>query len=107
MDLYKRDSSNRFFCFFKMFFLSLRPTFFPYTTLFRSHNTRRAASRRDCPSGSSITGRNGPAGDRRPEGRSEEHTSELQSHHDFVCRIILVKKNTEIIYQKNTAENGY
>src|SRR5574343_22924 len=28
----------------------------------------------------------------RPEGRSEEHTSELQSHHDLVCRLLLEKK---------------
>src|SRR5437667_7178556 len=27
-------------------------------------------------------------------GRSEEHTSELQSHHDLVCRLLLEKKNT-------------
>src|SRR5437773_6972983 len=27
-------------------------------------------------------------------GRSEEHTSELQSHHDLVCRLLLAKKNT-------------
>src|SRR5215468_12661863 len=28
--------------------------------------------------------------------RSEEHTSELQSHHDLVCRLLLEKKNTNI-----------
>src|SRR5437773_3915949 len=28
-----------------------------------------------------------------PAGRSEEHTSELQSHHDLVCRLLLEKKN--------------
>src|SRR5437773_3285834 len=31
------------------------------------------------------------------ELRSEEHTSELQSHHDLVCRLMLVKKNTNVI----------
>src|SRR5437773_9132507 len=31
------------------------------------------------------------------KGRSEEHTSELQSHHDLVCRLLLEKKNLEDI----------
>src|SRR5437773_5464767 len=30
----------------------------------------------------------------RPHTRSEEHTSELQSHHELVCRLLLEKKNT-------------
>src|SRR5437773_8892754 len=36
-----------------------------------------------------------PTGSRwyRPGSRSEEHTSELQSHHDLVCRLLLEKKN--------------
>src|SRR5437773_7472741 len=29
-----------------------------------------------------------------PNARSEEHTSELQSHHDLVCRLLLEKKNS-------------
>src|SRR5437667_7589238 len=37
---------------------------------------------------------NGP----RAEWRSEEHTSELQSHHDLVCRLLLEKKKTTTIY---------
>src|SRR5437773_7548957 len=40
--------------------------------------------------------RSSPAGSgRRSEFRSEEHTSELQSHHDLVCRLLLEKKNNE------------
>src|SRR5437773_2091834 len=31
-------------------------------------------------------------------GRSEEHTSELQSHHDLVCRLLLEKKNYKNLY---------
>src|SRR5437773_12354060 len=31
-------------------------------------------------------------------GRSEEHTSELQSHHDLVCRLLLEKKKTTKMY---------
>src|SRR5437773_6162920 len=66
-----------------------RSTLFPYTTLFRSQNPFVASS-------SSIEGSSQPhlghlsvTGDR---WRSEEHTSELQSHHDLVCRLLLEKK---------------
>src|SRR5688572_32191680 len=64
-----------------------RSTLFPYTTLFRSRLERRApelARRRVA-----IAGllRHGPA-----EHRSEEHTSELQSQSNLVCRLLLEKK---------------
>src|SRR5437588_6669294 len=59
-----------------------RSTLFPYTTLFRS----RACPAR-CPGGSAAT-----RARRRPGRRSEEHTSELQSHSDLVCRLLLEKK---------------
>src|SRR5437588_9844662 len=36
------------------------------------------------------------AGMRRPVKRSEEHTSELQSHSDLVCRLLLEKKNISL-----------
>src|SRR5438105_9722575 len=59
-----------------------RSTLFPYTTLFRS--LRRAA-----PGRSDGTGQR----DRRHGvARSEEHTSELQSRVDLVCRLLLEKK---------------
>src|SRR5438034_1523014 len=63
-----------------------RSTLFPYTTLFRSRRDRRPArcSRRRA-SPRSWSGA-------RPPGRSEEHTSELQSHSDLVCRLLLEKK---------------
>src|SRR5437773_3880523 len=62
-----------------------RSTLFPYTTLFRSPSRLRCRRfhhhlrwrRRDCC---------------RHGCRSEEHTSELQSHHDLVCRLLLEKK---------------
>src|SRR5882762_10399815 len=58
-----------------------RSTLFPYTTLFRSSSNRTAA---DCgPS---------PPADPAPRFRSEEHTSELQSHLNLVCRLLLEKK---------------
>src|SRR6266700_2864063 len=58
-----------------------RSTLFPYTTLFRSRAPRPRA-----------TGRRGSrrAGTRR--ARSEEHTSELQSRENLVCRLLLEKK---------------
>src|SRR5260221_7123381 len=60
-----------------------RSTLFPYTTLFRSlcPRTPYAASLRCCRSAA------GPVA-----YRSEEHTSELQSHSDLVCRLLLEKK---------------
>src|SRR2546430_13654388 len=79
-------------CFF--FFLMIRrpprSTLFPYTTLFRSHQEgevgrRRGAHRHRVPLGDR---------DARDDGghRSEEHTSELQSQSNLVCRLLLEKK---------------
>src|SRR5437867_10367701 len=70
------------------FFLMLRrpprSTLFPYTTLFRSHEatklTKKCISSWSC---SSCVLR---------VFRSEEHTSELQSPYDLVCRLLLEKK---------------
>src|SRR5436190_12300791 len=73
----------------------LRPppssTLFPYTTLFRSV-LLAATLRRDDAAGERIA--QGRAQVRRQAAiRSEEHTSELQSHSDLVCRLLLEKKN--------------
>src|SRR5438034_5516811 len=64
-----------------------RSTLFPYTTLFRSlwEGLRRAAA-----AGVVVD-----LGRAAPEQRSEEHTSELQSHSDLVCRLLLEKKKKE------------
>src|SRR5690349_23378060 len=61
-----------------------RSTLFPYTTLFRSRLLRVTPRK--------IVARTG--GDDAPERghRSEEHTSELQSRRDLVCRLLLEKK---------------
>src|SRR5690349_21873324 len=79
-----------------------RSTLFPYTTLFRSPGPRSAiapapAAGGDCTSSaqsfsamSSSPGCRGFAG---APTRSEEHTSELQSRRDLVCRLLLEKKN--------------
>src|SRR6266704_2808709 len=56
-----------------------RSTLFPYTTLFRSRPGRSEGEPRPRP---------GPPG----PPRSEEHTSELQSRFDLVCRLLLEKK---------------
>src|SRR5260221_5718690 len=64
-----------------------RSTLFPYTTLFRSYFPH--AVFRDTPgSPEGIPFYEVPASE-----RSEEHTSELQSHSDLVCRLLLEKKN--------------
>src|SRR5260370_23416608 len=69
-----------------------RSTLFPYTTLFRSYGRRAAAAplrRGAC----AQTGRRAPGPSLRARtSRSEEHTSELQSHLNLVCRLLLEKK---------------
>src|SRR6266496_2090613 len=73
------------FFFFLMIRRPPRSTLFPYTTLFRSARRRRAPPAR--PAGPTAPGRSG--------SRSEEHTSELQSRRELVCRLLLEKKNTD------------
>src|SRR5947207_16001492 len=83
---YLSFSSSLCFIFFFFFFLMIRrpprSTLFPYTTLFRS------------PSSGSIRWFGGwvPGSSKSASVRSEEHTSELQSHSDLVCRLLLEKK---------------
>src|SRR5438034_7418558 len=70
-----------------------RSTLFPYTTLFRSPRVpqRRSSARRArSPASSSPESARSRC---RTGARSEEHTSELQSHSDLVCRLLLEKKN--------------
>src|SRR2546427_7756653 len=88
-----------------------RSTLFPYTTLFRSVVVRRAAAillwtDAAPPRGLARAGPVPPPDERhvlrvqglreaglgRACGRSEEHTSELQSQSNLVCRLLLVKK---------------
>src|SRR6266496_5786490 len=71
-----------FLCFFFFFLMIRRPprsTLFPYTTLFRSSAARATCSGSSWRSCCSAR-------------RSEEHTSELQSRRDLVCRLLLEKK---------------
>src|SRR5688572_32684918 len=93
------------------FLLMIRPpprsTLFPYTTLFRSQADRRLHPRRghaggrqprtrpsqdDRPAGHHHHGRDQPLSPRALRERSEEHTSELQSQSNLVCRLLLEKK---------------
>src|SRR5260221_9974770 len=67
-----------------------RSTLFPYTTLFRSPQGEEPDLHRQR---LSEAGEQQQAQRSRLEGRSEEHTSELQSHSDLVCRLLLEKKN--------------
>src|SRR5256885_6710598 len=81
-----------------------RSTLFPYTTLFRSCDVScGAAHRATLPHGSppgalAVTARDVRSSAARfhPE-RSEEHTSELQSPCNLVCRLLLEKKKIEIL----------
>src|SRR5438046_7429652 len=88
---------SRFLCFF--FLMIRRPprsTLFPYTTLFRSQAPRRHRGRhrdaRPAP----------PPRARAHVWRSEEHTSELQSLTNLVCRLLLEKKKKK----KKTINNN-
>src|SRR2546429_4001787 len=68
-----------------------RSTLFPYTTLFRSEDRKRALDGDAVVNGGSAP--TPPPGRRhRSERRSEEHTSELQSRLHIVCRLLLEKK---------------
>src|SRR5260370_5484640 len=79
-----------------------RSTLFPYTTLFRSK----------CVSRNAATNAGGQTGACRLQDsrvavlvRSEEHTSELQSHLNLVCRLLLEKKNKNsnlVCYNRKT-----
>src|SRR2546427_10343929 len=94
------------FFFFLMIRRPPRSTLFPYTTLFRSHRRlrRQGAGRQPEDRGGAedhdrIAGSGAarePADRRDPQrlqrARSEEHTSELQSQSNLVCRLLLEKK---------------
>src|SRR2546428_6557264 len=80
-----------------------RSTLFPYTTLFRSHDFPQNVA-------AAFVGRQNAIGDQKSCGacvigdhakrsfaaRSEEHTSELQSRSDLVCRLLLEKKKNKV-----------
>src|SRR5688572_32139693 len=90
-------SLPRYFFFFLMIRRPPRSTLFPYTTLFRSGRPDgvpdggRGRRGRAHPALGQHGGRLSLRGG--PRARSEEHTSELQSQSNLVCRLLLEKKN--------------
>src|SRR5947207_6004724 len=80
-----------------------RSTLFPYTTLFRSPvEARHLAGVEPREGGPEVLalaedGQPAQAGLEPFQARSEEHTSELQSHSDLVCRLLLEKKKKTMI----------
>src|SRR5437588_3731701 len=93
-----------------------RSTLFPYTTLFRSHadlpraprfvgvrdgwpTCHRSVALRE-PQAGYLLGPQSTSLGWRHRGRSEEHTSELQSHSELVCRLLLEKKKTTKLAQR-------
>src|SRR2546421_1158127 len=89
-----------------------RSTLFPYTTLFRSHRSRTLAQPAAVLPSPSVPAQPArhrvepPWHPRAPDDRSEEHTSELQSRSDLVCRLLLEKKkrNTNLNVQCGSLE---
>src|SRR5260370_26000407 len=76
-----------------------RSTLFPYTTLFRSTSDIRAREFEQAVDAAlrKIKQPRVVAAETFPKSRSEEHTSELQSHLNLVCRLLLEKKKKSII----------
>src|SRR5690349_22039886 len=81
-----------------------RSTLFPYTTLFRSHHAVIDLGQAVLATLTSSVKKI------RQLGRSEEHTSELQSRRDLVCRLLLEKKKKKkknIQLEKTRTNNKY
>src|SRR5690349_23041283 len=91
-----------FFFFFLMIRRPPRSTLFPYTTLFRS--PRRWASARCGSTAAPATAPGSTSSCGPASRRSEEHTSELQSRRDLVCRLLLEKKKKKK-KKKNSHKN--
>src|SRR5438034_4747185 len=77
-----------------------RSTLFPYTTLFRSHLWTYSGLALETHDSAQYRVAEGQL-----QRRSEEHTSELQSHSDLVCRLLLEKKkNTRKLTHREQAQ---
>src|SRR2546430_5426380 len=85
-----------------------RSTLFPYTTLFRSSFFWRPPRHRLPGSGIPFLQRSATI-PRLPRRRSEEHTSELQSQSNLVCRLLLEKKKklTSIVLDINITQHSH
>src|SRR2546430_5555754 len=80
------------FFFFLMIRRPPRSTLFPYTTLFRSGRSPPACRARSRGSSNEVN---------HDRARSEEHTSELQSQSNIVCRLLLEKKKKPRLQASN------
>src|SRR2546430_4285759 len=87
------DIRRAYFFFFLMIRRPPRSTLFPYTTLFRSvrEDLRKEVRKHGVPEDATLALVV-------PE-RSEEHTSELQSQSNLVCRLLLEKKKNHLLYR--------
>src|SRR5207249_11503905 len=95
------SSSSAAFFLFLVIRRPPRSTLFPYTTLFRSLQHSRRSASTYCPPWQaqlSMGAGNRSGRLRTIRRRSEEHTSELQSRFDLVCRLLLEKKNNQDYY---------
>src|SRR5947207_12479839 len=104
------------------FYFTRRPPIsplFPYTTLFRSvfaretssalhdqHDSSVGAQSSGGPTNESENSSGGRSSALSGNGRSEEHTSELQSHSDLVCRLLLEKKTQRKYKQVSEGEHA-
>src|SRR6266480_6466997 len=92
---FARTITSLAFFFFLMIRRPPRSTLFPYTTLFRPGQRGRRHLLRPVP----LPARLGQAPDvSGAQTRSEEHTSELQSHVNLVCRLLLEKKKKKTFF---------
>src|SRR5260370_42616465 len=92
---YKSRTQYLYSFFFLMIRRPPRSTLFPYTTLFRSAQLQRQGLKRSNLSFVKRSNCHAMVSDGRCHvKRSEEHTSELQSHLNLVCRLLLEKKKS-------------
>src|SRR5260370_7723419 len=84
-----------------------RSTLFPYTTLFRSIETIPSKFLRQCRRQGAVAAHLGKLSEVEcafgQKNRSEQHTSELQSHLNLVCPLLLEKKTTQAHNQNTSA----
>src|SRR6202022_4805074 len=98
--------TNQNIIFFLMIRRPPRSTLFPYTTVFRSlRGWPSWADDRESLSLLRIRLFRGAM--RRNHRRSEEHTSELQSHRDLVCRLLLEKKKSTETTKRQTHQRAH
>src|SRR5438034_6884131 len=95
-------------CLASFFFSMIRPppisTLFPYTTLFRSGQIDLVVARVEPGQRRRLRAERRDPVPEAGRSRSEEHTSELQSHSDLVCRLLLEKKkNTQPQFNEDTS----